>query len=185
MRQVFRALARADHVEPAGLRPVDDFRRQGGLVAVSHGVDDACAARLFRQRGAGKNVRLDVDHDHMLARGDGGAGVSDAGMGVACRLHHHIDIVRRHCAGRVVGEIRRVDQRLRPADTATGGAGAVGAKVGDMRHFEAVGGRNLRQEHGAELTRADQADPDRAIVSDGGAKAILEKHERSLFLSAA
>ena len=121
----------------------------------------------------------------MLARRDGGAGVAHACMGVARRLHHHVDIVRGHGAGRVVGEIRRVNQRLRPADTATGGAGAIGAKVGDMRHFEAVGGRNLRQEHGAELACADQADPDRAIVSDGGAKAILEKHERSLFLSAA
>ena len=49
MRQIFRAFAGADHVEPAGPRPIDNLRRQGGLVAIRHGIYDACAPRLLRQ----------------------------------------------------------------------------------------------------------------------------------------
>jgi hypothetical protein len=131
--QVFRALARGGDGEARGAGPVDHLGHQRGLVAVSHGIDDALGAGLGGQHGAGQHVGLDVDHDHVAACLDGGAGVAQARLGRAGGLDHHLHIGGAGLRA-AVHETGGGDQGVVPARRADGGAGAVGVKVGDHRH---------------------------------------------------
>ncbi len=92
----------------------------------------------------------------MLALGDRAARVRDAGGGVAGRLHHHLDVRRLQHRRRIVGEARRGDALVAPADAPACLARAVRRQVGDRRDLDAGRGRHLREEHRAELAGADQ-----------------------------
>ena len=162
-RQIFRALAGGDDAEPAGARPVHQLADQRRLVAVGHAVHDAGRLRLARQQGASEDVGLHVDHDDVLALGDCASGMRDAGRGVAGGFDRDVDVGGCEHRHGVVGETGGGDALLGPADAAAGVAGLVGKQVGDGGDGQAGCGRHLRQEHRAELARADQADADGAF----------------------
>ncbi len=86
VRLVARALAGGDHLEAAGARPVDVLADQRRLVAPGEAVDDARGLRLARQQRTGERIRLDVDHDDVLAVRDRRERMADAGVGIAGRL---------------------------------------------------------------------------------------------------
>lgn len=180
---IFCALSGADHIEPAGARPVDDFRRQRRLVAIGHRIDHPRRPRFAGKRRAGENIRLHIHHHDMLAGGDGGAGVAHAGMRIARGLHHYIDIVGRQRRRRVIRDLHRIDPRLVPPDRAAGGAGGVRAKIGDPRHDQTRRRRNLAEEHRAELAGPDQADPDRGVPRRRLQELLLQKHDSSIRFS--
>ena len=63
-----------------------------------------------------------------------------------------------------------------PADQAAGVAGAVRGQVGDGGDLDAGRGGHLRQEHGAEFSRADQADAHRAAFGDALLQEAVQVH---------
>ena len=70
VRLVARAFAGRDHLEAAGARPIDMLADQRRLIAPGEAVDHARFLRLAREQRARERIRLDVDHDDMLAVGD-------------------------------------------------------------------------------------------------------------------
>ena len=176
LRQVLGALAGGDDGEAAGARPVDQLGDQRRLVAIGHRIDRPRRPRALGERRPGEHVRLDIDHDDVLAVLDRRQRMADAGGRVAGDLDHHLDIVARDCRDAVVGELARRDPRLVPADIPTGGAGAVRREIGDCRDPEPGRGRRLREEHRAELSGADDENPHRSFGGDAFGSETGEIH---------
>ena len=174
--QVLRALARRHHLEAAHARPLHHLAGEGGLVAVGHGVDDAGVAGFRRQQRPGQHVGLDVHHHDVLAARECGAGVGDAGRGVARRFHHDVHVGGARRVQRIVGESRAGEEGVAPADGAAGGAGAVRIEVRDHAHFESGRRGRLAQEHRAELAGADEPDPHRPCRRGALAKLLVDVH---------
>ena len=95
-----------------------------------------------------------------------------AAAGIAGDVDEHLDVgvdqrigVVGHdgLAGRKrFGEILRDLPRNIPAGVLQRLARALRNQIGEPNHVQPARGAGLRQEHGAELAGADQADPDRA-----------------------
>ena len=81
----------------------------------------------------------------MFAFSDRAPRVRDAGRCVAGRLHHHLDVRRLQHRRRVVGEARRGDPLVAPADAPARLARPVRRQVGDRRDLDAGRGRHLRR----------------------------------------
>ena len=160
-RQVLGALAGGDDLEPAGARPIDQLAGQRRLVAIGQRIDDALRPRLLGQQRPGQHIGLDIDHDDVLAGGDRGPGMDDAGRRAAGRLDDHLDIGIGAGLGARRDEPGAGDARRIPADRAAGVARPLGVEIGDHRDLDARHGRHLVEEHRAELAGADQPDPDR------------------------
>ena len=175
-RQIFCALAGGDDAKAGGARPVDHFRGQRRLVAIGQRIDHAGLARLFCEQRPRQHVGFDIDHDDMLARRNRRAGVPDADGGIAGRFHHHIHGAAGDGAGAVVGECRRGDPRLVPADGAAGFARALAVDIDDDGHLEPRRVRHLRQEHRAEFAGADQRDAHRFAGGAAGIEEVGEVH---------
>ncbi len=174
-RQVAGALASRDHVETAGARPVDLLANQRRLVAPGERIDDAFFGRLAREQWTGQRIRLDVDHDDVLARFDRSEAEADAGCGIAGRLDDDVDlrgcedragIVGDKCLAGLEGIVDRGRVNLlgRPADAGEALTGTIGQQIGQRCHVHALGQAYLREEHRAEFTGADLADADRLVV---------------------
>ena len=97
--------------------------------------------------------------------------VHDAGLRDAGRLDDHLDAGMRDQRLRVGGDmgaalLQRVAERGRgillgrPAGGGELAPRALDIEIGDADHVQALGQPRLRQEHGAELAGADQADGD-------------------------
>ena len=162
--QIFRALARRLHAKAGGARPIDHLGHQCRLVAIGHGIDDACRPRPFRQSRPGEHVGLDIHHHDMLAVLDRGQRMGDAGRRRAGRVDHHIDLIGGGQPAPVFEKGGRRDAFFLPADRAAGSPGALGRQIGDSGDFEAGRGGHLGQEHGAELAGSDQARAHRPAV---------------------
>ena len=169
MRLVARALAGGDHLEAAGARPVDMLADERRLIAPGEAVDDAGVLRLAREQRAGKDIGLHIDHDDVLAVRDGLERVSDAGLGNAGCLNDDLDAGKRNERLGVGGDVQApslqcVAERRRgecfggPAGARQLAARASDIEVGDADHMHALRAPRLREEHGAELAGADQAD---------------------------
>ena len=91
VRLVARALARRDHLEARGARPVDVLANQRRLIAPGEAVDHARGLGLAREQGTRDRVGLDVDHDDVLAVLDGFQRMDDAGLGDAGGFDDHLD----------------------------------------------------------------------------------------------
>ena len=174
--QVLRPLPRRVHPEAGGARPVDELGDQRRLVAVGHGIDDARRAGSRGKRRAAEGVRLDVHHDHVLARGDGGERVRSTGGGAAGRLDDDVERVEGGELGAAVEDARRSEPGLVPAGGAGGGARPVRDEVGDGGDREPGGGRRLGEEHGAELACADQPDANRAAFGGADCEEHVQVH---------
>ena len=173
MRLVARALAGRDDLEAAGARPVDVLADQRRLVAPGEAVDHAGGLRLARQQRPGQRVGLDVDHDDVLAVLDGLQRVDDAGLRDAGRLDDHLDVrdARSAPAASAVTWVRALLDRVaergrgvllgRPAGGRELAVARADIEIGDADDVQAPRQAGLRQEHGAELAGADQADGDR------------------------
>ena len=112
----------------------------------------------------------------MLARRDRRAGMADADRGIAGRLHHHVHRAARNRARAVVGERRRRDPRVIPADGLAGVLRALRIEIDDDGHFEPRHMRHLRQEHRAEFAGADQRDADGFAGGMAGGEEAVEVH---------
>ena len=161
--QIFGPLARGHHVETGGARPIDEFANQRGLVAIAHRVDDAGALRFAREKGPCEAIRFNIDHDDRLTVGKGRAGMGDAGGRRAGDFEHHVDIVAGAQFLAVFDEVNALYQLVFPAHGAAGGARAAQVEIGDGGYFQRAG-RRLIEKHGAELSGADEADPDRVFT---------------------
>ena len=173
-RHIQRALAGGHDIEAGGPGPIHQFANQRRLVAISHGIDDSSLFGLFRQQRPDQDIGFDVDHDDMAAALDAGQGMADAGLGDARGFDHHIETA---CVDQQVGVIgqegrpggqrlgRRggVDPLLGPAGGQQGGPRPVDGQVGDAENMQPRGMQRLGQEHGAELSGADQGDADRQV----------------------
>ena len=175
-RQVLGAFPCRHHVEAADARPFHHLAGEGGLIAVGHGVDDARVARFGRQQWSREHVGLDVHHHDVLAGGEGGAGVGDAGGGIARRLHHHVDAAVPNRVERIVGEAGAGGESVAPTDAAACGAGAVRVEIRDHAHLEPGRRGRLAQEHRAELAGADQCDPNRPRGDGTLAEQLVDVH---------
>ena len=175
-RQILGALAGGDHVEAGSARPVDDLGRQRRLVAIGQRIDHARLARFFREQRSRQHVGLDIDHHDMLAGGDRRAGMADADRRIAGRLHHDVHRAAGNRPRAVIGEGRRRDPRLIPADGLAGVLRALRIEIDDDGHFEARHVRHLRQEHRAELAGADQRDADGFAGGVAGGEEAVEVH---------
>ena len=158
-RQVLRALSRGEHAEAAGACPIDQLADQRRLIAIGQRIHNTGASRLLRQRDTCQHIGLDVDHHDMFALGDRASGVHDAGGSVAGRFHHNLDVRRPQHRRRVIGEARRRDAFVVPADAPARLARTIGCQVGDRRDLDPGRGWHLREEHRAELAGTDQPDP--------------------------
>ena len=92
MRLVARALAGGDHREAASARPVDMLADQRGLIAPRQAVDHTRGLGLAREQRTRERVRLDIDHDDVLAVVDRSQSMADAGRRNAGRLDDHLDL---------------------------------------------------------------------------------------------
>ena len=157
--------------EPAGARPVDVLADQRRLVAPGEAVDDVRLAGLARQQRARHRVRLDIDHDDVLAVRDRGERVTDAGLGHPGRLDHDLDRRAGDQRFGIVGEMGRprlcgVAQRGRREDVLAPAGGAqlplraFHVEIGERDQMHAAGAAQLGEKHGAELAGTDQPDGD-------------------------
>ena len=176
-RQVLGALAGRDHVEPGAARPLDELAGEGGLVPVGHRVDHPGRVRFDREQRAGEHVRLDVHHDDVPARSERAASMTDARLGAAGGLHHHVDVGARHEGEGVVGEGGVRDEGVAPAGGAAGGPSAVRLEVRDGGDPKAGGRRGLGEEHRPELAGADEPDPHRIRCVGPLEKVRVEVHD--------
>ena len=103
-----RKLARGDHLEASGARPVDHLADQRRLIAVRQAVDDASGLGALGEQRADERVGLDVDHHQVLAVLDGGERVANAGRRAARRLDQHVELRRSHEGVGVVSDARRI-----------------------------------------------------------------------------
>ncbi len=180
VRQVLGALAGRDDAETDGARPIDDLGGERGLVAIGHGIDDAGLGRFLGQQRAREDVGLDVDHDDVLAGGDGRTRVADAGTGMTCRLDDDLAVARSQLAHGVVGEAGGGDARIVPADGAACGARAVRREIADGGHLEPRDVRDLREEHGPELAGTDEHHAHGATVRVALGQKLMQVHRASV-----
>jgi hypothetical protein len=171
VRLVARALAGGDHLEAAGARPVDLLADQRRLVAPGEAVDHARRLRPPGEQRPGERVRLDVDHDDVLAVRDRGERVADARLRDPGRLDDYLDLRTGDQRRRVVADVgtaglarfgergRRIGRRV-PAGGAQLVARPRDIEVGDAGHVHAGRAAHLGEKHGAELAGADQPDGD-------------------------
>ena len=96
VRLVTGALAGGDDGEAAGARPVDMLANKRGLIAPGEAIDHAGGFGLARKQRTGERIRLDIDHDHMLAVRDRTQGVTYARARDAGRLDDHLDLGKRN-----------------------------------------------------------------------------------------
>ena len=165
-RQIFGALAGRGDGEARRARPVDHFGDQRRLIAIGHGIDHACRARLAGEQRAGERIGFDIDHDDVFFRIDRLDRMRNAGRRIACRFDHHFDALVIDGVAPALGETRARDAGLIPADVAARRLGALGIEIGDHRDFDAGDRRHLRQKHRAEFSGADQPDADRLAGSN-------------------
>ncbi len=192
VRLVARALARRDHLETGGTRPIDMLADQRRLIAPGEAVDDARGLGLACEQRACHRVGLDVDHHDVLAVFNGLQRVGDAGLGNAGRLDDDLYVGMLDERFRIGGDVRaaalqRVVKRgcgilLRgPARAFELGAGPLDVEVSDRDDVHALGQPRLRQEHGAELARADQADGDGAVRGFAFEEECVKVHASTLY----
>ena len=91
VRLVAGALARRNHLETAGARPIDVLADQRRLVAPGEAVNDARCLRLAGEQRTRQRIGLDVHHDDVLAVLDRFQRVHDPGLGNTGRLDDHLD----------------------------------------------------------------------------------------------
>ncbi len=131
--------------------------------------------RFERQQRAAKGVGLDRHVDHMLAVRKRFQAMIDRSNRMAGAFDDDINRRVRHQRAPVFTDMRaavfdrgvqrRGLQTLRiPAHALQVGARASGREVGNTNQMHAGRTRDLRQVHGAEFARADQADADRAAL---------------------
>jgi len=174
--EVPRTLAGGDHSEAGGASPVDQLGGQRRLVAIGHRVDDAGRASLGGEQRSGEDIGLDVDHDDVLAGGDGGAGVEDAGLRAAGGVDHHVDVGASGQFLAVSEQCGALGPLCIPADRGHRRLGALGREVGDGGHLQPRRGRDLAEEHRAELAGTDQPGADRAALRRLGLELGEEVH---------
>ncbi len=123
----------------------------------------------------------------MAALFGAGEGVADAGGGIAGGVDDHLDAVGGDQRHRVLGDpggagLQRVGDGMRfalldrPACGGQGGAGARAVQIGDPGDMHPGGEPRLREEHGAELAGADQADAHGVARGGAGGEALVEVH---------
>ena len=165
-------LAGRGHLEAGGPRPVDQLADQCRLVAVGHRIDQALRPRLLGEDRPDHDVRLDVDHHQVLPGIDRLQRVACPEERVPRRLDHALDLFAgEHRVDAVGDEGRAIAQRLAgalravalfgPADARQRLPGLADIEVGHSDNVVSRNALRLRQHHGAELARPDQADPDR------------------------
>jgi hypothetical protein len=176
---------------------------QRRLIAPGEAVHHVRSHRLAREQRARQRIRLDVDHDDMLAVRDGRKRVLDAGFGDAGRLDDHLDAgMRKHRFG-VGGDMRRT--RLQRIAKRRGGELLGGParrrelatrtsdiEIGHRNDMQTFREPRLREKHRAELARADLADGDglaRGFAFEkeggevhGGSIAAIGRHQKGVRL---
>ena len=169
MRLVARALAGGDHGEAAGAGPVDMLANERGLIAPCQAVDHARGLGLAREQRPRERVRLDVDHDDVLAVVDRSESMADAGGRNAGRFDDHLDRGECHHGlriGRHMGasglecftQRRCGDRLLVPSRGAQLAQRARDIEVGDGDDVKPARAPCLSQKHGAELSGPDETD---------------------------
>lgn len=172
MRFVACALAGRDHLEAAGAGPIHMFADQCRLIAPSEAIDHAGGFGLARQQRAGHRVSLHIDHDDVLAMRNGREGMPDTGCGNAGCFNDHLDAWindQRLAVGADMerpGLHRLIERRggttfQRPTHILQLAARPRYVEIGKTSYVQTGRCPRLSEKHGAEFTRADQADDDR------------------------
>ena len=128
------------------------------MVTVAHGIDNAFFVGLRGEAHAGEHIGLDVDHDDVLARLDGGERMGNAGNGVTCCLDHHLDCGILTGVIRLIGEARAGDARRLPTHGTARLPRSIRIEIGNHHHLDPSNRGHLREEHGAKLAGTDQTD---------------------------
>ena len=195
MRQPLVAAASRRDVEARSARPVDQFADQRRLVAIGQAVDHARRGGALGQHRAAQSIRLDGDHDHMLAVAESFQRMLGGSDRIAGRLDDDLDVGLADQGLPIVGEMR-VAVAARVVEGGRGGDFGLPAEprqilprarrreVGDADQMDARRGRDLRQVHRAELAGADQADAQRIARRGALQKHAMKVHERSPYSAA-
>jgi hypothetical protein len=169
VRLVARPLAGRDHREAAGTRPVDMLADQRRLIAPGKAVHHAGGRRLAREERPRERVGFHIDHDNVLAVGDGAQRVPDARRWNSGRFDNHFNL-KTSDQGRCIRRDMRApplacvserccgDRAFRPAGGAQLLLRARDVEIGDGHDVHAARGSRLREKHGAELAGSNHAD---------------------------
>ena len=162
MRQPLVTAPRRDDRKARGARPVHQVADQRRLVAIREAVHDPRFGRLPGEQRPAERVGLDRDVDHVLAVAQRGQDVLDRGDRIARRLDDDVDI---RIGDQLFPVFRNGELRGIEADALQVGAGIVRGEVRDANQPHPGGLRQLREIHGRELARPDEADADRVVFS--------------------
>jgi len=187
MRQPLVPPAGRHHAESGGARPVDQVADDRRLVAVGEAVDYARLGGLAREQRAAERVGLDGHHHHVLAVAERGERVLDRRERVARRFDDDVDRGMRHQRLPVVRDVRArfLDRSIQrrsavalgvPAHALQIPPGVLRREIGDAGEVHAGRVRHLRDVHGAELARADDADAQRLALRRALTKLRVEIH---------
>ena len=172
------SLAGADDFETDRLGPVELLHDEGRLIAVGHGVDDTVLLSFLGENRAEQTIGLNVDHDHMFARLDGGDRMGGSRFRITGNLQDHLAFGLDQGAGvvgyanfagrrRVVDLCGRSCQRrtlFSPTSCFQGLIGPLGRELGNAHYLHSRGEPGLVEKHGAELARSYNPDSDRCVV---------------------
>jgi len=170
LRQELGAFPGGDDAKTAGARPVDQLTDQCGLIAVGHRVDDAGPLGFVLQDRPDDDVGFDRDHDDVMPMLDRAERVQRPRFDKARRFNDDIhvacgcDFAGRHERGLpfardVVssrGAFCRYEAVGVPARSHCGAARAFDVEIGEHGEMHAFHQVELREDHRAELSGADE-----------------------------
>ena len=189
-RQPFVPAARRDHREAACPRPIDEIAGQGRLIAIGKAVDHTGLPRSMRQDRSAERIGLDGHVDDRLAGSKRRLTVFDSGRRIASALGDHVDTIEFDQRFPIVGDVRRaIPERiveghsaialLGPSDALQALDRARRRQIGDADDMNARRSRRLVQVHRAELSRANQANPDGTPLGFAREEFCMEVHDSS------
>src|SRR5260221_2039904 len=175
MRLIARALAGANHLKAGRARPINMLANESGVIPPGERIDNPGRLGAARQQRPRQRIGFDVDHDNMLAVGDGAKCVMNSRAWHASRLNNDFDLWIGDQSSRIVGDKSRsllmrigkrcgTEQFIRPSRALELAARARNVEIGYAGKVHASRQPHLRHEHGTELTSTNKAYSHRPAV---------------------